>query len=141
MASSCGGDSDDASGESIAKSAYVVRANAICADTPGQAEEAYGRIIGNRQQTPALAQRFLAPAAEIIASNVERRGEIPAPEEDEGIVEETNSAGKEAAVQFIQAASSRDTAVALMRGITPDPASEFDRLSGEYGLTECAGVG
>jgi hypothetical protein len=135
------GDDNDATGDSaITKSDYVSQANAICRDTAGQAEDAYAEVIGNKPKTPALAQEFLARAAEIISSNVERRAAIPAPEGDEEIVAAINSAGEEAAAEFSELASSRSTAADLMRGLTPDPATEFDRLSGEYGLTECAGV-
>lgn len=130
---------DDEADVPSARSDYVAKANAVCADSGQQADAVYQRVIGDAEQTPELAQEFLTQAADVFAQALKKRSEIPAPKGDAAEVRQINAAGKEALADFRQAATSPSSAAAVMQGETPDPALEFDRLSGEFGLTECAG--
>jgi hypothetical protein len=132
----CGGDGGS---DGVSKPEYIARANAVCTGSGKQAERLYSEVIGDGTPTPKLAQEFVSRLVDVFGQSVEDRTAIPAPEDDEQQVQRINAAGEQATAGFREAARSPGSAADLMRGISPDPAEEFDRLSGEYGITECAG--
>jgi hypothetical protein len=132
----CGGDEGS---DGLSKTEYIARANAVCTESAKQAEGLYSQVIGDRAKTPKLAQEFLTRLVDVFGQSVEDRTAIPAPEGDEQEIERINVAGEEATEGFREAATSPNSAADLMRGITPDPAEDYDRLSDEYGIEQCAG--
>jgi hypothetical protein len=135
----CGDDDDGSGDESISRADYIAQSNSICRGTAKSAERIYSDVFGNRPPNAAHSQEFLTQLLPVFEGGVEQRGEIPAPEGDEAEVEAINAAGQEAAAGFREAAASTASATKLMRGQTPDPAAEYDRLSGAYGIAQCAG--
>jgi hypothetical protein len=130
---------DDEVESTPTKSEYIADSNALCRQTEAKAAEAFERISGGRP-TPATAQRVLSEAiVPAVRENVSKREELAAPDGDEAEVEAMIAAGKEALSGFEEAAADRSQAVALMRGESEDPATEFDTLSREYGIEECSG--
>jgi hypothetical protein len=123
----------------ITGSEFVSRSNAICAANAEKADALYAEILEDAARTPENAQAFLERLVPVFRNGVDDRREIPAPEGDEETVDAINSAGDEATAGFEAAAKTPQASAALMRGLTPDPAVEYDRLSAEYGVDGCVG--
>jgi hypothetical protein len=140
----CGGDNG---GESLSKSEYIARSNAICERTAKKAEVQFKRIVGaerpkrgEEQRYVSNAQRFLeAGAIPIIRENLEDRRALGAPKGDEQEVKAILAAGETAIAGFERIATDKARVEALFRGRTPDPATEFDTRSRRYGIEKCGG--
>jgi len=139
-AAGCGGDDDDEGAEEPSKSEYIASSNALCKESEAVAAEGFERIIGSGRPSPAEAQRVLREAViPAIRRNVGEREALVPPEGDEAEVEAIISAGNEAVAGFEEVAADRRQVEALFRGELRDPATEFDSLSREYGIEQCAG--
>jgi hypothetical protein len=137
LAAGCG---DDDGEDAPTRSEYIASSNALCKESEATAEEAFGRIIGGDRPTPVKAQRFLKEGViPAIRRNVAEREALTPPDGDEAEVEAMISAGEQAIAGLEQVAADREQVEALFRGKLRDPATEFDSLSGEYGIDQCSG--
>lgn len=139
LAAGCGGDDDEST--ALTKQQYIAKAGASCEKSGKQAGEAFNRIIGDRQPTPALAQQFLAEGVvPPFRGGLEYRESLPAPEGDEDQIEAIDAAGRQALAEFEEIATNRARSASLMRGQTPDPATKVDALNRRYGVQKCGGA-
>ncbi len=127
-ASACGG-----GGEStITKDDYIAQANEICKTAGGQTEAAAQDALSDNPsdaEIEAFWNETARPAAE---DQVQQIRDLGAPEGDEAEIEAL-LAEVESAIEGTQEAVEAGTV-----GEGADPFDEADRLSIEYGLTECA---
>jgi hypothetical protein len=138
IAPGCGDDdADEASGPS--KKEYVARANEICVNSREEADGVFQDAGFSGRPTPAEAQQALQALLPVMQESFGGRAALEAPDGEEEAIEKIDDAGEAAVAEFERIAADRDQSVALMSGQIPDPAAEVDRLSAEYGLTECAG--
>jgi hypothetical protein len=137
IAAGCG---DDDESDALTKQQYIAKAGASCEKSGKQAGEAFERIIGDRQPTPELAQRFVAEGVvPPFRSGLEEREALAAPEGDEDQIEAINAAGREALAGFEEIAGDQASSASLMRGQIPDPATKVDALNRRYGVQKCGG--
>ena len=138
LAAGCG---DDEESDALTKQQYIAKAGASCERSGKQAGEAFERIIGDRQPTPALAQEFVAEGVvPPFRSGLEEREALAAPEGDEDQIEAINAAGRDALAEFEEIATDRARSASLMRGQLPDPATKVDTLNRRYGVQKCGGA-
>lgn len=135
--SACG---DDAGASGPSKEEYIASANQICVESREAAEAVFGEAGFSGRPTPAEAQRALQGLLPVMQESFGGRAALEAPEGEEAAIEAIDEAGADAVAEFERIVDDRDASLALMSGQTPDPATEVDRLSGEYGIDECAGV-
>ena len=139
IASGC--DDDEAgSGETLTKEEYIAKANQVCVESRHRAEAAFERAGFSGRPTPAKAQRALNALLPVMRQSFGDRATLEIPEGEEDAIGAVDDAGEEAVAEFERIADDPAASLALMTGQTPDPATEVDRLSGEYGIEECAGV-
>lgn len=128
---------DEAGGETISKSEYVQKANAICADA-NRRIRALGQPSGSIREQAALARQV----NEITRSTVIRVSALPAPEADAPMLD----ALYRQALQAVRAGDRSTRAIergdaaaankAFARGATL--IAEVNNGLAQYGLTECA---
>ena len=140
IVSGCNDEDDSGAGQALTKEEYIAKANAVCVESRHGAEAAFERAGFSSKPTPAEAQRVLKALLPVMRQSFGGRAALEAPEGDEAAIGAIDDAGEEAVAEFERIADDPDAAQALMTGQTPDPATEVDRLSGEYGIDECAGV-
>ncbi len=134
----CGDDEDEQ--KAISKRDYIAQSGAICTSGGKQAGADYKRIVENGPRTAATAQRFLSESVvPIFRQGLAKRERLPAPDGDEREIKAMIDAGKQALAGFERAAASPSRSPALMRGQTPDPATDFDASSRRYGIAKCGG--
>jgi ABC-type phosphate/phosphonate transport system substrate-binding protein len=131
------GDDGEASGPS--KEEYIASANQLCVEGREAAEAVFQEVGFSGRPTPADAQRALQGLLPMMQESFGGREALEVPEGEEEAIEAIDDASAEAVAEFEGIAADRSESAALMSGQIPDPATEVDRLSGEYGLTECAG--
>jgi hypothetical protein len=134
-----GCDDDGGAEQAITKEEYVAKANQACAESRHRADAVFERVGFSGPPTAAEAQRVLQALVPVMRQSFEGRSAIEIPEGEEDAIGAINEAGDEALAEFERVAGDPAAAQALMTGQTPDPAIEVDRLSGEYGLDQCAG--
>jgi hypothetical protein len=130
-------DADEASEPTRAE--YTASANEICIESRHAAEAVFQEAGFSGRPTPAEAQRALQALLPVMQESFGGRAALEVPEGEEEAIEAIDDAGQKALAEFERIAAERDESVELMSGQIPDPATEVDRLSGEYGLDECAG--
>lgn len=140
VALGCGDDDGGAEGSGPSKEQYIAAANEICVESRNEAEAVFEEAGFSGRPTPAEAQRALKGLLPVMQESFGGRAALDAPEGEEAAIEAIDAAGEEAVAEFERIAADRKESAALMSGQTPDPAIEVDRLSGEYGIDECAGV-
>ena len=140
IAAGCGDDDGGAGESGSSKARYIAAANEICVESRSEAEAVFQEVGFSGRPTPAAAQRALKGLLPVMRKSFGGRAALDPPEGEEEAIEAIDAAGEEAVGEFERIAADRSESAALMSGQTPDPATEVDRLSGEYGLDECAGV-
>jgi hypothetical protein len=138
VAAGCG-DDDAVEVSSPTKAEYLARASAVCVEGRHAAEAVFERVGFSGRPSAAEAQRALQALLPVMRESFGGRAALEVPEGEEQEIAAIDEAGAEAVAEFARIAADPQASLALMTGRTPDPATEVDRLSGEYGLSECAG--
>jgi hypothetical protein len=139
IAPGCGDDAGETEAAGPSKEEYTARANQICVESRQEAEAVFEQEGFSGRPTAVEAQRALQGLVPVMRRSFGGRAALEAPEGDEETIDAIDAAGKEALAEFERISEDRAASLALMTGRTPDPATEADRLSGEYGIAECAG--
>jgi hypothetical protein len=140
VAAGCGSASSGTEASGVTKEHYVAAANRTCVESRERAEAVFERVGFTGRPSAAEAQRALRALLPVMRESFAGRAELKAPPGEEDAVAAIDSAGAQAVAAFERIATDPTKARALMSGQIPDPAIEVDRLSGEYGIDECAGV-
>jgi hypothetical protein len=133
----CGDDGVETSGPT--KEEYIASANEACVEGRHGAEAVFERVGFSGRPSAAEAQRALQALLPVMRESFGSRAALEAPEGEDQEIAAIDEAGAEAVAEFERIAADPEASLALMTGQTPDPATEVDRLSGEYGLSACAG--
>jgi hypothetical protein len=140
VAAGCGSQDGGTEVSGVTKESYVAAANRACVESRERAEAVFERAGFTGRPSAVEAQRALRALLPVMRESFEGRAALEAPPADEEAVAAIDQAGARAIAAFERIAADPAKARALMSGQIPDPAIEVDRLSGEYGLDECAGV-
>jgi hypothetical protein len=133
LAAGCGGDSADdttATEASISKSEFISQADAICKQGNQAINEAFGAIPkgASRDELTAVVSDTVVNESQGMIDQIKALG---APQDDEDQVDAILSAAQEATDSVVADPSQ------VVDRKAPDPYAETNKLSDEYGLSEC----
>ena len=134
------GDDDDGQDAAETKSAYIAAANRVCVEHRRLADEAIADVAFEGRPTPDVSQRFLTELVPVLRDSFADRAALEPPEGDEEEVAAIVEAGEKAGVEYERIVSDPKLSQQLMVGRLPDPYTEVDALSLEYGIEECGGA-
>jgi hypothetical protein len=125
----CGGSDEEST---ISKTDFIAQANEICKTANDQVDAASNEELSNSPTNEEIEAFWNDTARPSVEDQVAQIRELGAPEGDEEQID-TFLTEVESATEEAQSAIDNGTF-----GQGPDPFAEADRLSIEYGLTDCA---